>query len=252
MFNLPENANLDIANILETMKQFYDTCHSEIDNSDFSDKLKKLMKKQQMFHERSTKELTKCLFNAFNGVLIQHRDAYDLVNRDLEEARTSRDNYKQELIMTKIEIDRQQQRQKCDTLRIHNIAIPELPAREQENVAKTVTEYLKEANMNIEQESIKSAFRPLKDGVKSNNVIVTLLRSTDKLKILRQRKTNMADNAEFRNKRPNSFVTEDLTPLRQLISYKLRQDKQRIRISWSMDGKIKCLKTGQEDGTRKK
>ena len=57
----------------------------------------------------------------------------------------------------------------------------------------------------------------------------------------------MTDNAEFRSKRPSSFITEDLTPLRQLISYKLRQDKTRIKKSWSIDGKIKVLKVNQSD-----
>lgn len=100
MFNLPENDNLDIAHIQETMKLFYDTYHREIDNSDFSDKLKKLMHEQQRLHGRSTYELTKCLLNAMNGVLIQNKDAFDIVQRELEETRTSRDNLQQELIMT--------------------------------------------------------------------------------------------------------------------------------------------------------
>ena len=47
---------------------------------------------------------------------------------------------------------------------------------------------------------------------------------------------------EFQRKRPNSFVTEDLTPLRQLIAFKLRKDPARIAKTWSMDGKIKVLK----------
>ena len=57
----------------------------------------------------------------------------------------------------------------------------------------------------------------------------------------------MTDNQEFQRKRSNSFITEDLTPLRQLISYRLRQDKQKIKKSWSIDGKIKCILQGQGD-----
>ena len=56
----------------------------------------------------------------------------------------------------------------------------------------------------------------------------------------------MSDNDAFKRKRPNAFITEDLTPLRQLISFKLRQDKDRIAKSWSMDGKIKFLKNGHK------
>ena len=57
----------------------------------------------------------------------------------------------------------------------------------------------------------------------------------------------MTDNEEFQRKRSNSFITEDLTPLRQLISYRLRQDKQKIKKCWSIDGKIKCILQGQGD-----
>ena len=57
----------------------------------------------------------------------------------------------------------------------------------------------------------------------------------------------MTDNPEFQRKRQGSFITEDLTPLRQLIAYKLRQDKQKIKKSWSIDGKIKCILAGHDD-----
>ena len=53
----------------------------------------------------------------------------------------------------------------------------------------------------------------------------------------------MTDSDDFKRKRPGTFITEDLTPLRQLISYKLRHDV-RIAKCWSTDGKIKCLKAG--------
>ena len=38
-------------------------------------------------------------------------------------------------------------------------------------------------------------------------------------------------------------MTEDLTPLRQHMAYKLRTDEN-IAVSWSIDGRLKCLKTG--------
>ena len=250
MFNFPENMNLDIAHIDQLMKPIYDSFHNDIDKSNHTGAEKKRMKEIQRRQEYCTREVTRHILEVVNGAFTQCREAYNSLKEKFEESETSRDNLKHELIMSRVENDRQQQRQKADTLRIHNIAVPELPARETEDVTKTVTDYLKDANINLEQASIKSAFRPVKDGVKSRNVIVTLLRSNEKLQILRQRKTKMTQNAQFQSKRPNSFITEDLTPLRQLISYKLRQDKERISKSWSMDGKIKCLKTGQQDGEK--
>ena len=57
----------------------------------------------------------------------------------------------------------------------------------------------------------------------------------------------MTENHEFQRKGQGSFITEDLTPFRQLIAYKLRQDKQKAKKSWTIDGKIKCILVGQDD-----
>ena len=57
----------------------------------------------------------------------------------------------------------------------------------------------------------------------------------------------MTDSSTFRQKRPHAFITEDLTPLWQFISYKLRHDKARTSKTWTMDGKIKCLKAGHQE-----
>ena len=51
----------------------------------------------------------------------------------------------------------------------------------------------------------------------------------------------MKDNAEFQTKYPKAFMTEDLTPLRQHMAYLLCKDES-IAVSWSIDGRIKCLK----------
>ena len=42
-------------------------------------------------------------------------------------------------------------------------------------------------------------------------------------------------------------MTEDLTQLRQHMAYKLRTD-QNVAISWSIDGRLKCFKTGYKKG----
>ena len=60
----------------------------------------------------------------------------------------------------------------------------------------------------------------------------------------------MTENRDFTNKRPNVFITEDLTPLRQLISIKLRHDKDKIAKVWSMNGRIKCLKKRYTDNDK--
>ena len=164
-----------------------------------------------------------------------------------------RDNYnkiEEELIQTKIEHDQHQQSLKCDSIRLHNVSVPTPSTqdpRAREDVVNTVIDYMADANITLERADIKSAYRPMKEGRPGSNIYVSFLRGFDRVKILRQRKTKMTDNQEFQRRRSNSFITEDLTPLRQLISYRLRQDKQKIKKSWSIDGKIKCILQGQGD-----
>ena len=152
-----------------------------------------------------------------------------------------------ENIHTKIELDKQQQKCKYETIKIHNTPAPSLAPGERENVPNTVVEILKDASININENQIKHAVRPMKGGMKGSNIYCTFLRGTDKINVLRQRKSKMTENRDFTNKRPNVFITEDLTPLRQLISFKLRHDKDKIAKVWSMDGRIKCLKKGHTE-----
>ena len=116
-----------------------------------------------------------------------------------------------------------------------------------EDVSQSVVEYFKDANIPMDKEQIKSAVRPMKGSTKGPHIYCTFFRGSDKVNVLRKKKTNMRENPDFQRKRPNSFITEDLTPLRQLIAFKLRKDTVRIAKSWSMDGKIKCLKVGHTD-----
>lgn len=141
-----------------------------------------------------------------------------------------------------IEQDKKEQRSKMETIRIHNIPAPTLTPGNYENVGETVSKLLEDANITMPAEKFKTAFRPMKQGTRGSNIYCTFLRTSDKLKVLRSRKTNMTDNPTFQSRRSGIFITEDLTPLRQLIAYRLRQDKTRIHKSWSVDGKIKCIK----------
>ena len=197
-------------------------------------------------------------FDLFSTLVVQLISGKNQINEDklndvIAEHSKLQDNYnklEEELIQTKIENDAHQQSLKCDSIRLHNVSVPTPPTHDQrarEDVVNTVLDYMKDANIPLERADIKSAYRPRKEGQPGHNIYVSFLRGFDRVKILRQRKTKMTDNQEFKRKRPNSIITEDLTPLRQLISYKLRQDKQNVKTSWSIDGKIKCIRQGQGD-----
>ena len=51
----------------------------------------------------------------------------------------------------------------------------------------------------------------------------------------------MRENTAFQAKNLKGFMTEDLTPLRQHLAFKLRKDDT-IKTSWSIDGRLKFIK----------
>ena len=235
---------INLKEVIDGMLPLWDEFEKEVETSNDNAKEKKM---QRTFNKRLRRAVDMLsnkvvgLLTGLYGIVEDRHTEKEDANKKLNDkcVKLEADN-----INTKIEQDKEQQRHKWETIRIHNIEVPSVPSGHRENVSTTVVNYLKDANIDISEDRIKSAFRPMKDGRKGTNVYCTFLRGSDKLNILRKRKVNMTDNNEFKRKRPGSFITEDLTPLRQLISYKLRQDKDRISRSWSMDGKIKCMKTG--------
>ena len=151
---------------------------------------------------------------------------------------------REELIQTKLEMDKQNQYGRREMIRIHNIPEPTLQANQYENVHDTVVTVLQAAGIEIEENMISSAQRlPVRRsdaGNKTKPITFKLTRRYDRNRVLRLKKTHMKDNVEFQTKYPRVFMTEDLTPLRQHMAYLLRKD-DRLAVSWSIDGRLKCL-----------
>ena len=151
-----------------------------------------------------------------------------------------------ELIATKIEMDKSNQFGRREMIRLHNIKEPTLSEGDHENVQETVKSVLEAANIDIDDYMISSAQRlPVKrvDGkdVKTKPITFKLTRRFDRNRILRSKKKQMRENTEFQAKYPQAFMTEDLIPLRQHMAFILRTDES-IETSWSIDGRLKCLK----------
>ena len=167
---------------------------------------------------------------------------------------TELDKTNKELMETKIDNDKANQFGRREMIRLHNIPEPTLPKGQHEDVHKTVITVLKDANIDIEEHMISSAQRlPVKrengKDVKTKPITFKLTRRYDRNRILRLKKIQMKDNAEFQQLHKNAFMTEDLTPLRQHMAYKLRTDEN-IAVSWSIDGRLKCLKKGYKEGDK--
>ena len=227
----------------EGMKTLYDKWDDEankMSNEKERKAHKSINKKIQESHELHSK-LTIELLNGLFQITDDNKSEQEIENEKLVK---KQERLEKENIQNKLEQDKQEQRHRFETIKIHNITAPNST---REDVYQSVLDYFKDADIPVDKDQIKSAVRPSKGTSKSPHIYCTFFRGSDKINVLRQRKNKMSQNTDFQRKRPNSFVTEDLTPLRQLIAFKLRKDPNRIAKSWSMDGKIKCLKVGHSD-----
>ena len=130
-----------------------------------------------------------------------------------------------------------------DFLRIHNNPEPTLSNGSYEDVYDTTKTLLEKAKFNMDKHKISVAYRIGKLNRSKNTprpIIVKMLKRSSRNSIMRQQKTNMRENAEFQSTYNKVFITEDLTKLRQYISYKLRIDKEKIDKTWSINGTTKC------------
>ena len=243
--------------LIEGMKPLFVTLKKEIDeSSDLSGAEKKRQNASISRDNRIVDLFAKLVVDLLEGMDKSNEEKHEEVIAESSRQQTNQDKLEEEVIQTKkkqerlekeiiknkLENDKQEQMHKFETIKIHNITAPSSATRE--DVYQSVLDYFKDADIPVDKDQIKSAVRPSKGTSKSPHIYCTFFRGSDKINVLRQRKNKMSQNTDFQRKRPNSFVTEDLTPLRQLIAFKLRKDPNRIAKSWSMDGKIKCLKVG--------
>ena len=193
--------------------------------------------------------LSKDVVKEILSIHINHKqetdEKIDNLTKSLELTNNSISIFKKELVETKLDMDRNNQFNRREMIRLHNVEEPKLSPGEFEDVHKTVLNVMKEAGIEVEPEMISSAQRlsgKKTDGnIHNKPITFKLTRRFDRNRILRQKKKQMKENASFQIKYPKVFMTEDLTPLRQHMAFKLRKDDN-IAISWSINGMLKCLK----------
>ena len=198
------------------------------------------------------KSIAEELLTTFFVHLEEKDDKIKVLETKVDSLTKALDQTNNELIHTKIDMDKTNQFGRREMIRLHNIPEPTLTDGEYEDVHETVLTVLKDADIDIEPHMISSAQRlPVKkvDGKDSKTKPITfkLTRRYDRNRILRLKKTNMRENSDFQTKHKEAFMTEDLTPLRQHMAFKLRTDPN-VAISWSIDGRLKCFKNGYKKG----
>ena len=146
-------------------------------------------------------------------------------------------------VETSLELDRHEQNSKTDMLRIHNVV--ETP---NENTPRVVSDILTASGARIDPNFIAYAYRIGKPKTSGHRPIVCkILNKTLRNNILRDQKSKMKQSSAFQGKYPRVFITEELTKFRQHVAYHLRKDTENIKKSWSIDGKIKCVRTSDPE-----
>ena len=150
-------------------------------------------------------------------------------------------------------MDEQNQFGRREMIRMHNVPEPPQVTGEYECVEDTVVKVLKDAGYEINTDMIVSAQRlppkKLTGDAKGFKPITFKLTKRFTRNHLRTKKKHMRENKTFQTKHKGVFLTEDLTPIRQHISFKLRKDET-IEKVWTIDGRIKCTKVGANEADK--
>ena len=193
------------------------------------------------------KLMVKC-FNKFIDIFVPMLEHVDTVHcNNHTKVMQEIEVVKNDVIDTQIEADKSSQYNRRENIRIYNVPVPKLePGEKREDTNKTVIKTLNAAGANppLQIEDIYVSHRlPTRDNKgKPDPIIVKWARRDVRNRIMFNKKA-IKDHQNTKQNAPDLFIVEDLTPLRNHISYQLRQDDNIAHV-WSIDGKIKCLKKG--------
>ena len=187
----------------------------------------------EVFTKSDAKHMFKCLIKELaerlDGIENTHKEQVS----SLEE----------KLLNTRLELEKNQQYQNRDTLKICGIKKPSLPPNEHEDTTKTVTTFFAKAGVTLPKEDLSMTHRlPSRDTTRSEALLVKLRSRIVRNSLIRMKK-DFRNNEVLKGDYPDAFIVEHLTPLRAKVAYQLRQDDTIERV-WTIDGRIKVVKKG--------
>lgn len=128
----------------------------------------------------------------------------------------------------RFEIDRLEQYSRRDNLKL--VGVPERP---NEDCVQLVKEVASDLNINLQDQEISTAHRLKSRSKRGNPIIVRFVRRETKINILSKKK-------QLKDKRKETFIEEDLTPLRSKLFWTVKKDET-VEAAWVRDGKTHCL-----------
>ena len=150
---------------------------------------------------------------------------------------------KEQTIKQHLSLEKSQQYQNRDSLKICGLREPTLGNNEREDTDTTVTKFFEKANIPVPKQELSMTHRlPSRESTRSKPLLVKLRSRIVRNSVMRMKK-QMRDNELLKGEYPDVFIVEHLTPMRSKVAYKLRHDPN-IEKVWSIDGRLKVVLKG--------
>ena len=232
--------DINTKHLKETMKI---AINDEIKNESQGMKLRSDKDKDEILSVASLETVLNKVFSKFIDEIVPMLEY--IKNESAENDKIVMENIqevKDDLVDTQIELDKKSQYGRRENIRLHNVPEPKLQPGQREDTNAAVIKLLHDAGHTaVKPEDISVSHRiPIRDKSKNKPLIARFVSRDVRNKVMFN-KRDIKNHQNTKLNFPELFITEDLTPLRQQMSYELRQDENIAHI-WSIDGKIKCLK----------
>ena len=196
-------------------------------------------------YEQATTSMYTEIIGLFNNL------KNDLKNDDSKDQRIEFlekkcDYLEKQLVKTHLELEKSQQYQNRDTLKICGIKEPvhqgSNPPREDTDAL--VTKFFEKADIPVPKEELSITHRvPSRDSGRCKALLVKLRSRNVRNSVMRKKK-DIRENTLLKEDFPDAFIVEHLTPMRAKVAYRLRQDTTNIEKVWTIDGRIKVILRG--------
>ena len=175
---------------------------------------------------------------------VMKKELLEKINENEKKNYEKMEAMRKELTFTRYQLDSHQQWSRRENLRIFGIDKTD----DKEDCVQIARNIFEDMGVPVEKEEISVAHRlnSGRDSGRAGAIIVRFVSRTPRLKVIRKKK-DLTTKPVCKRKYPDAFITDDTTPLRSAILYRLRQAKPEIQSSWSIDGRIYVKKQGESN-----
>ena len=197
---------------------------------------------KQDFNTASTSMYTE-MIGLINDLKSDLKDN-DAKDRRIDFLEKKVDFLEKQLLKTCLELEKSQQYQNRDTLKICGIKEPtDLGPNQPEDTDSLVTKFFEKASIPVPKEELSVTHRVPSRNSGRYKALLAKLRSRIVRNTVMRKKKEIRENTLLKEDFPDAFIVEHLTPMRAKVAYQLRQDTT-IEKVWTIDGRLKVVLRG--------